>query len=280
MATKSFDTSLNLNQGILQDFTECPRRFQFKMLDELSWPAAHTTQLDQFDQSITLGNRFHLLCHQFFSGIDITDLEPGINDPVLMEMFQSFIPYGKTLLDLPHYSEQLITCSFLQHQLIAKFDLLIEIEPSNFLIIDWKTSPIKPSREILSARIQTILYPYLLHQSGHLLIGEKKISADWIQMQYWYPLSSEPEEVFPYSQDSHQDVFVKLKKILTGINQLIESNEIFPLTEEKDRCIYCNYRSLCGRGVAPGEFSDFIPIEQEDLSNFRFDIGNIEEITF
>jgi hypothetical protein len=271
---------LNLNQGILQDFIECPRRFQLKMLDDLPWPAAHTSRLDQFDQSIILGNRFHLLCYQFFSGMNVSDLEQSIDDPILMDMFQSFIPYGYSFRDHLHFSEQLISCSFLKHKLVAKFDLLVEIEPSLYTIIDWKTSPTKPNRKTLSDRIQTILYPFILHQAGHLLTGGKEISAETIQMRYWYPLSSEPEEIFPYSNQIHQDVLDNLTKIISSLNQMLLSGDIFPLTNDKDLCTYCNYRSLCDRGISPGEFDYFLPDEQEDLSNFRFDLENIEEVYF
>jgi hypothetical protein len=280
MIKQSETAPLNLNQGVLQDFLECPRRFQLKMLDELPWPAAHTSRLDQFDQSITLGNRFHLLCNQFFSGMNKSDLEKGIDDPVLLEMFHSFIPYGESLLKYRCFSEQLIVCSFMQHKLIAKFDLIVEIEPYRFVITDWKTSPTKPSREILSSRIQTILYPFIFHQAGHLLTGGNEIDADSILMQFWYPLCTEPEEVFPYSNQIHHEVLDHLTNLISSLNQFLRSAEIFPLTDDKELCIFCNYRSLCDRGVSPGKFNKFIPIEQEDLSNFRFDLEDIEEISY
>ena len=280
MANQADITPLQLNQGILQDFLECPRRFQLKMLDELSWPAAHTTQIVQFDQSVALGNQFHLLCHQFFSGMNKKDLEIGIDNPILLEMFQSFLPYGESLLDHQFFSEQLIACSFLGHRLIAKFDLLVEIEPSRYLIVDWKTSPTKPSDETLAGRIQSILYPFIFRQAGHLLTGGSDLNPDSIQMQYWYPRCAEPETTFHYSNQNHQEVRDRLTIIISKINQLLLSSDIFPLTDERGLCNYCNFRSLCNRGISPGEFKNYLPIEQEDLTNFRFDLGNIEEIGF
>ena len=148
------------------------------------------------------------------------------------------------------------------------------------LIIDWKTSPNKPDRNNLSARIQTILYPYILHQSGHLLFGGKDINADSIQFHYWYPLCDEPEVIFPYSNQIHQEVYENLSDIISRINRLSLSSENYPLTEDLSYCNYCNYRSLCDRGVTPGEFEKYIPLEQQDLSNFRFDLENIDEVMF
>ena len=280
MATQDNISPLNLNQGLLQDFVECPRRFQLNVIDGLPWPAAYTAQLTQFDRSLILGNRFHLISHQFFSGIDRQAIERSIEDPILMEMFQSFIPYAESFLPLPTFSEQLLVCSLLQHKLIAKFDLIVETNHSNFLIIDWKTSSIKPNRNNLSSRIQTILYPYILHQSGHLLFGGRVIDADSIVFHYWYPLCEEPEVIFPYSNQIHQEVYEKLLDIITRINQFSLSSKIFPLTEDQSYCNYCKYRSLCDRGINPGEFEKYIPIEQEDLSNYRFDLGNIDEVIF
>ena len=99
-------------------------------------------------------------------------------------------------------------------------------------------------------------------------------------MQYWYPLCEEPKEVFPYSNKTHQEVLDFLTKLINEIDQFHNSYEIFPLTKEMETCIYCNFRSLCDRGTLPGEFERYHLVEQEDLSNFNFDLENIDEMSF
>ena len=39
-----------LNQSYLQDYIACPRRFQLKVLEGISWPAADSEPIEKFEQ--------------------------------------------------------------------------------------------------------------------------------------------------------------------------------------------------------------------------------------
>ena len=90
-------TPLHLSQSNLQDFKECPRRFQLKVIDNISWPAAYLEPLSKLELATELGNKFHQLCQQYFSGIDSDYLTRTITNPKLREMWENFVPFAKDL---------------------------------------------------------------------------------------------------------------------------------------------------------------------------------------
>lgn len=272
--------SLDLNQSSLQDFLDCPRRFELSALQELHWPAAHSAPLAKFEGLTELGSNFHHLCHQFFLGIDADLISSSLASQEIQQLWKSFLPFGKSLLPYPRYFEQILRIPFKNHFLVGKFDLIVQRAADDFLIIDWKTASNKPSRTVLANRVQTFLYPLIFQKAGGDLFGSREISPAEITMQYWYPLSSDPEEVFPYSETVHQEVLGKLSDHFAEIEKLIESDQTFPLTDDHERCTFCIYRSYCERGhqlrpVPPGA-----DLEGEDLSNVHFDLEIIKEIEF
>ena len=272
--------SLQLNQSNLQDFLDCPRRFQLSVLEDTSWPAAYSEPIGNFELSTQRGNRFHLLCHQFFSGVDHKLLENSISDPDLKSMWDSFFPFARKLENYRLFSESLLSIPFFGHRLIAKFDLIVEISSEQYIIFDWKTASKKPARNLLEKRFQTHLYPYIFNQAGHDLFPNIKIQPTLINMHYWYPLASYHEEVFNYSDRKHQIFENELQDIITTINDLIQNNGDFQLTDHLHHCQYCVFRSLCDRGITAGTYENSPYLNQEDLTNVRFDIDQVGEIEF
>lgn len=273
-------TVLHFSQSNLQDFQDCPRRFQLNVLDQISWPAAFLEPLSRLEQATELGNKFHQLCHQYFSGIDPSALKKDISNPDLRIMWENFFDFGITIPLENRHSEIILSTPFLNHHLIAKYDLVLQTPESKFIIYDWKTSAHKPSRTILSQRFQTILYPFIFAMAGKSMFKTERITPDDISLNYWYPMSSDPEERFPYSKSKHSDNLNILTDVITKIDGLIDSGGIFPLTDELENCSKCIYRSLCERGVRAGEIDVFTEIDQEDLSNVHFELDDIDGIEF
>ena len=271
---------LQLSQSNLQDYLDCPRRFQLKVIEGLSWPAAYSEPIEIFEKSTRIGNIFHLICQQFFSGVDPVLIENSLSDPVLQEMWDNFLPYGESLLQYHLYPEPLLSISFLEHKLIAKYDLIVEVNPKQYLIIDWKTTANKPPRSKLGKRLQTHLYPYIFSQAGNDLFLDNSISPAFIEMRYWYPLSSEHEEIFPYSDEKNAKVKTDLEQILSKIITSISERTEFQLTDDKTSCQYCVFRSLCNRGSTAGSFEKYPPIEHEDLTYVQFDMNKVSEIDY
>lgn len=276
----TLNQSLQLNQSNLQDFLVCPRRFQLKVIQGLSLPAAFSEPIEEFEKSTQLGNRFHLICQQFFSGVDSILLENSISDPKLQIMWESFLPYGETLLQYRLYPEPLLSIPFQNHKLIAKYDLIVEIHSEQYLIIDWKTSAKKSPRAQLDKRLQTHLYPFILSLAGNDLFPEISILPAFIEMHYWYPLNSEHEEIFPYSDEKHASLKLDLDQIITNINNLILNGSEFHLTDDQTSCKFCVFRSLCNRGSTAGSFENSMLLEREDIKNIQFDMDQVSEIEF
>jgi len=271
---------LQLNQSNLQDFLDCPRRFQLSVLEDRSWPAAYSEPIGNFELSTQLGNRFHLLCHQYFSGVDHNLLANSITDPDLKSMWDSFFPFARTLDDYRLFSESLLSLPFFGHRLIAKFDLIVKISPEQYIIFDWKTASKKPARNLLDKRLQTHLYPYIFCQAGHDLFPNTKIQPPLIKMHYWYPLVTDHEEVFNYSDKKHQEIDKELQDLINSITESIQNEADFQLTDYLQHCQYCVFRSLCDRGLTAGNYENSPYFTQEDLTNERFDIDQVSEIEF
>ncbi len=280
MKNSTISKPINLNQKNIQDFLDCPRKFQLNVLENLSWPAAISDHLEKIEHSIYLGNQFHLVCHQYFSGVSPALLDLSIDDPDLKIMWGNFLPFGKSLIEFQSYPEQLLSYTICDQRLIAKFDLIVRTSSDKYIILDWKTGFNKPSRELISSRVQSFLYPFIFSLSGAELYNEPIIKPDHVEMHYFYPFSSEPHEVFPYSEEAHVEIRTLLEKIISDISKTIESSELFPLVEDPSQCKYCIYRSLCDRGVNPGNFESYLPVDHENLSNEIFELEQVGELEF
>ena len=273
-------TVLHLSQSNLQDFSDCPRRFELKVIDNISWPAAYLEPLSQLEQATDLGNQFHQLCYQYFTGIDQDSLSRSISDPDLKIMWESFSAFAKGFQDEDRFPEIILSTPFLGHQLIAKFDLLLKTNNGKFIIYDWKTSTQKPNRTLLSQRFQTFLYPYILAKIGTSIFKKEQPAPKNISMNYWYPMSSDPEEIFPYSDTLYSENTAQLTDIIAEIDGYVDTEKIFPMTNDRKLCCKCVYRSLCERGIQAGKLDAFTEIDAEDLSGVHFDLDNISEIKF
>lgn len=273
-------TSLHLNQSAFQDFLDCPRRFELHFLNETSWPAAQGSPLLKFERLTETGNRFHQLCQQFFIGIDGELLSRSITDPQLGDLWDSFLPYGRSIQSHPGLSEQILRIPFGDHFLDAKFDLIVQLPNDSFLIIDWKTAAAKPSRTILANRVQTYLYPYILKHAGEDLFPNSFSNTSSIAMQYYYPLSSSPEEFFAYSEEEETQTQHKITSLIDQIQEKMNRPDPFPMTEDQKKCQYCLYRSYCERGFDTSPLPPGLEIENEDLTNVHFNIDLIQEIDY
>ena len=271
---------LHLSQSTLQDFEECPRKFQLKVIDNVTWPAANLEPLSKLERATDLGNQFHQLCQQVFSGIGIDLISSSIVDPDLVIMWENFIPLAQDLVEAESFSEITLSTPFLNHQLVVKFDLVVKSAEDRFTIYDWKTAAKKPPRTHLSNRFQTVLYPFVFHRAGSGIFKTGQPSPDAISMHYWYPLSSDPEEIFPYSNEIYEGNLIQLTKSIQEMDALLDSEKTFPLTDDLEICRQCVYRSLCERGTRASVLDLFNEIESEDLSNEHFDLDSIDEILF
>lgn len=271
------------SQSSLQDFATCPRRFYWRYLQKLRYPAPETAPLLLAEEHMARGAAFHRMIEQYFRGIPADVLENAQTDETIAVWWRDFLRYA--LADLPErrLPEQMLSVPVETPngtaRLTAKYDL-IAFGGDGALICDWKTSFRKPSREALSKRLQTIVYRYVLARAGATLNGGKPLDVSGIQMRYWFTAQPEAPETFRYDAEQYRQDGAILSGLISSILARENTAEAFPLTDDLDACAFCNYRALCDRGVKAGDFREIDDEDDDDLASFTISLDQVGEIAF
>jgi hypothetical protein len=271
---------LKFTQSNLQDFFDCPRRFELRYLLQLKWPAVQTEPELEQENHLRQGQNFHQLVHQHLLGQPVDHLSLQINDPDLQTWWENYLRSEPTAgITGIRYPEFTLSAPFEGFRLLAKYDLLIVDEDHKAVIFDWKTSRHHPAHRTLQQRIQTRLYPFLLVKAGMNLNGGQPIHPEEVEMIYWFAEEPDKPEHFTYTVDQFQQDQEFLSGLIREINQREPGN--FLLTADDKQCRFCNYRSLCDRGIKPGKNIDW---EDEPWPGserpFGLDFEQIAEIEF
>ena len=285
-------TDFQFSQGSLQDYVDCPRRFQLRYIQRLAWPAVEAEPALENERHLQQGAAFHRLVHQHLLGLSPERLSSTITDEDLSRWWHNYLESGPADLPASRYPEVILSAPVSGHRLVAKYDLIAVDAGRRAVILEWKTSRKRPQRKWLAERLQTRVYPYLLARAGsHLLeIGDWRLEiGNWgsfqpeqVEMVYWFANFPEDPERFPYDAAQYGADSDDLASLIEEIKSHSElGDEDFPLTAQERRCRYCPYRSLCQRGVRAGAFDDAEDdMTPEDLSQLDFDFEQIVEIEF
>ena len=283
----SLPAGFQFSQRSLQDYVDCPRRFQLRYMEQLAWPAIESEPLSEQEQRMQAGAAFHRLVQRYLIGIPAERLSDmlaarGSETGDLLRWWENFIQHAGVAPDEGQLVEASLSAPFQGYRLVAKYDLIRWEGLSGELLVkifDWKTSRQKPSRQWLEARLQTRLYPYLLTQSGEAIIEGERIKPDQIQMIYWFAEQPREPQIFTYTPEQLQADEAYLMGLLGKIKTLGETS--FQLTADEAQCKYCIYRSLCDRGIAAGDIDEAGIFEPEqDAEGFELDFDQIAEIEF
>jgi CRISPR/Cas system-associated exonuclease Cas4 (RecB family) len=272
----AFPTPFTFSQSSLQDYADCPRRFQLRCINQLSWPAVDAEPVVENERRQIEGQLFHRLVQQYYLGLPSENLSLMANTPNLERWWQNFINTDmKGLRDLSGiYPELTLSAPIGNHRLVAKYDLAA-VQNGQVTIYDWKTYARRPRDEWMAARWQTCVYRALLVQAGAHLNSGKSFEPEQIEMVYWYAdYPSEPTR-FKYDADQFKRDWSAIEKVVHEIS----SAEDFPLTEDEKMCRYCVYRSYCNRGTQAGQM-DAAEGETESETAFDINFEQISEIEF
>jgi len=271
--------NFQFTQSNLQDYFTCPRRFDLRYRQKLSWPAVETAPVQESERRMQLGNNFHHLVRQHAQGVPLANLTATANDdpsPELGAMWQNYLAHRPAELAMPDvrlFAEITLATAVSGWRLAAKFDLLAAMPDGRILIIDWKTNLRRPASKRLRARAQSIVYPFVLAKSGAALLGKPIVPSD-ITLQYFFTADPADPEIIIYGDDQ----FARDEAFLTRHIAEIAAAETFPLTDDKRPCRFCAFRSFCDRGdiAAPlDEFEDDFSFDDLDL-----DWEQISEIAY
>jgi hypothetical protein len=276
MKSQTFQLT-TLSQSSLQDYMDCAQRFKLRYLDRLSYPAAETEPTVENEKHQQEGEYFHRLLQQHFIGIPAGQIAKFANTINLQRWWENF-QKSKDLTDIKGmtglFPEATLSAPLGKHRLLAKYDL-IAIQNGKAIIYDWKTYRKRPRNEWLSARMQTRIYRALLVQAGAHLNGGKPFEPEQIEMIYWFADFPEDPARFQYTSAQFQrdwDTLVKL-------SDEVASASSYPLTEDRQKCLFCTYRSYCERGIRAGDVEQAeAEMEAEELFDVNFE--QIGEIAF
>ena len=260
------------SQSALQDYVDCPRRFELRYLRELHWPALETRQAREHEANMLRGQEFHHLLHQHAMGVPAPAIEATIEDETLRGWWRNYLRWQEAHLPARRHAELTLTIPIAETLLTAKYDVVARMPDESFLIIDWKTG--RPqSRATLADRLQTIVYPYVLSLAGDWLNDGRPIPPERIRMLYWFAAEEQTVE-FQYSVEKQR---LDEARLTSMIGEIVNRFE-FPLTSDERACRFCNYRSLCERGVEAGDLREW----EEDGPDapVSLNLDEIEEISF
>lgn len=269
----------SFSQHNLQDYLDCPRRFQLRYLDRLAWPAVQSEPILEQERHMQLGERFHQLVQQHQLGLPVEALQSGAeSDPELFAWWQAYLHNLPEDLPPQRRVEFTLAAPFAGYRLLAKYDLLAIQPGESARIVDWKTNRRRPAAARLRDRAQTRLYPFLLALAGAGLNGGVDWRPEQVDLTYWFTAEPEKPLRFPYSRSQFQEDEKLLRALIDAIRRV--AGQPMPMTGDERQCALCNYRSYCERGQRAGAWDDETADGEPENSTIDFDFGQIEEIEF
>jgi hypothetical protein len=284
MKTQPFQLT-TLSQSSLQDYMDCAQRFKLRYLDRLSYPALETEPTLENEKHQQEGEYFHRLVQQHLIGIPAEQIAKFANTMNLQRWWGNF-QNSKDLAGLREasangdkeigrlYPEATLSAPLGKYRLLAKYDL-IAVQDGKAIIYDWKTYRKRPRNEWLAARMQTRVYRALLVNAGAHLNSGKPFEPEQIEMIYWFADFPDDSASFPYTSAQ----FKRDWDLLVKLSEEVASASSYPLTEDRQKCLYCTYRSYCERGIRAGNLEQAEEeMEAEELFDVNFE--QIGEIAF
>jgi len=268
------------SQASLQDYVDCPRRFQYRHIEHRSWPAVVSEPMLEQERAMLQGAAFHRLVQQHLCGVPQEQLGSTVQGEMLGSWWSNYQAYSPANLPGTAYVEFSLSASLQSYRLVAKYDLIVHHPDGSLSILDWKTSRKRTRRETLAGHLQTRVYRSLLVSAGSRFNGGYPIEPECVRMIYWFAGYPADAEVFNYSRAQYQADAVYLTSLVDEIEGCSAGAD-FPSAVREAACQYCVYRSLCGRGVRAGDLSESetgSPEEPDRLFDLDFDL--VTEIAF
>lgn len=269
----------SFNQHNLQDYLDCPRRFQLRYIERQAWPAVQSEPILEQERHMQLGERFHRLVQQHQLGLPTEALaSTASHDPDLAAWWQAYLHNLPDDLPPQRRVEFTLSAPFAGYRLLAKYDLLA-IEPGRRAqILDWKTHRKRPPVARLRERIQTHLYPFLLVMAGAFLNGGIPWQPEQVELIYWFTAEPARPPRIPYTSAQYRQDELLLRPLIEAIQRSADSPML--MTADERQCALCNYRSLCQRGDRAGTWDEEGSENQPEEQGLDFDFNQIDEIEF
>jgi CRISPR/Cas system-associated exonuclease Cas4 (RecB family) len=273
--------AFQFNQNSLQDYVDCPRRFQLRHLLRQPWPAVQSEPVAEYERLLELARRFHRLAQRHSLGLPEVELTKSAEDPDLRRWWRNYLESPPPNLPVSlRRPEITLSAPLADYRLTARYDLLAMEPGRRAVVVDWKTNQRRPDSTALATRLQTRVYRYVLVEAGTALNSGNPLAPDQVTMVYWFAEYPAQPEILHYDATQYSADGTYLVDLVTSIAAYAkEGEEEWSLTTDEARCRFCNYRSLCDRGVVPGPLAEFDADQALEIS-LEFDFKEIEEIEY
>ena len=265
-------------QGNLQDYVDCPRRFQLRYVQGQAWPGVVAEPFLEQEQHLERGAWFHRLVERYQLGVDADLLAASIADPQVRAWWEAYLAFDWVHeLEGARYPELGVDVELDGYRFAAKYDLLVDVPDGRVVIFDWKTYPYAPSRRWFAERIQTRLYMLLVVEAARGVLG-REVRPEQVTMVYWVA-GAERALDFVYSEGQFSADRAFVLSLVREVGRVGDGE--WPLAVRDERCGYCEFRSLCGRGDIPGSV-DLVSVEDANSAGEGFGLGlwDVEEVGF
>ena len=263
----------SFNQNNLQDYQDCPRRFELRHVQHLEWPAVETEPYLEAEHRMLLGTTFHNMIRQAIAGVPIDALTDQVIEPEVARWWQAWMAFYPTLPQGKRWAEFSTSVPFHDDRINAVFDLLVVQPDDRITIFDWKTTPKRLKGDMLLRRLQTMVYPWLALRMARQLVGHE-VKPDSVQMVYWFTSTPELPQVIQYSSE----LDTQNTSLLENIISEIRNAPSYPLTTDTRHCKYCKFRSLCDRGSRAGSLNEQDMADDHDRSLDDLNFANLEPL--
>jgi len=272
---------LQFSQASLQDYAECARRFHLRYVLRLRWPAEETTRATENERRQRKGATLHRLIRQHVVGVPVEALSRSIRDIDVRRWWESYLDLRPAAHSTMRHPEVTLSTLVGQYSLTARYDLIAVDGDREVMVFDWKTYRKRPQRRWLARRLQTRVYPYVLVRAWDALGEEGSVQPSQVSMSYWFAEFPSTTEVFGYDEEQFRADGKYLQRLVLEIGERTAAcveGELLPRTSDRERCQFCRYRSLCRRGVEPGDVNAAMAeLASEELSDFNLDFEQIAE---
>ena len=249
-AVNHLPPGFQLSQHSLSTYQRCKRRFWLKYVQRQPWPVAEVEQPLEYQQHLERGVVFHRWLERAQLGLPVDQQVGAVNDLLLQAWWSAWKSFDYTLLPNQVLLPELpLTISLGIYRLYARYDLIALTPGGRAVIMDWKTLQTVPPLRTLRTRMQTRIYCYILASTGSVLTGGAPVAPEQIEMCYWFANAPDATVYLPYSRASFEDD----RLLLTSLAEEIAASpeEAFTLTDRRELCASCQYRTLCERAAAP-----------------------------
>ena len=169
------------SQSSLQDYADCPRRFQLRYLNRLLYPAAESEPALENERHQQEGQYFHRLAQQYLLGIPAEKLARLANTPNLHRWWENFVN-AKDLTGLRDlsglYPEVTLSAPLGDFRLVAKIDYSEIIKPF------WRSSQVAIISSLMLTYVAVLFNNYFIY--GPWAAGGFGLTAPFPRTA-WFP---------------------------------------------------------------------------------------------